>query len=231
MYVTNATTRKSLQMCDFISVKSDGRDMRQLCYDGAFMQIFQPLEPEDFDLIRGKEPTKENAAAFCSNFPTNLSKETCWMQAWPLFLGELKTAAGVVHYCSLLDFVRPQRCFNQIFHMSAHLSNFNPSALREFCLTFTDDWIRTECFVSGASAMVDSGTELIERSAAFCALAADLSSRCYDGIVGFSTYKFNPGTPQFARLCSALPQPWAERCLANGAGSSGDLKRYCKLNE
>jgi hypothetical protein len=48
MYLTRADTTKSSSLCNTIAQKSDGRDFRHLCYDGVFMQIYQPLEPEDF---------------------------------------------------------------------------------------------------------------------------------------------------------------------------------------
>ncbi len=58
MYLTSADINKATSLCKEIGVKKDGRDFSQLCFDGSFMQIYQPLEPEDFALIKGKEIKK-----------------------------------------------------------------------------------------------------------------------------------------------------------------------------
>ena len=60
VHLTEADLDSSLKICEEVALKSDGRDFRQVCNEGVFMQIFQPLEPEDFALLDKLEfkPTK-----------------------------------------------------------------------------------------------------------------------------------------------------------------------------
>jgi hypothetical protein len=85
MYLTSGEVGRSLPLCDELSLKSSVRDYRQLCYDGVFMQIFQPLEPEDFALVHGKQPIKETFGAYCDNY-SGTQRGSCISEGWPLFL-------------------------------------------------------------------------------------------------------------------------------------------------
>ena len=51
MYLTDADIDKAIKICEFAAIKPNGRSFIQTCTDGVFMQMFQPLEPEDFALI------------------------------------------------------------------------------------------------------------------------------------------------------------------------------------
>jgi hypothetical protein len=44
MYLTGADMKKAVSLCKDISRKSDGRNFENVCFDGVFMQMFQPLE-------------------------------------------------------------------------------------------------------------------------------------------------------------------------------------------
>jgi len=99
MYITDANTEQASTICDVISKKPDGRDFRQLCYDGVFMQIFQPLEPEDFALIEGKVPTKEEVTAFCAEGNTHMQEASCLNESWPLFYQDIVNPKNLVPFC------------------------------------------------------------------------------------------------------------------------------------
>ena len=221
MYVANADIPKSLGVCDAISLKEDGRDFRSVCYGGLFMQMFQPLEPEDFALVEGKALAKEDAKEFCGNIPgTNLRKEACWLQAWPLFGEELTTAEGIIGFCEEgKSFARLERCYTQLFHILAQGRNYEIIPLKELCVTFPDE-LKAECVRNVASAIIDGGTDFINLAVDFCHLAkeGDLQEACYKAMVDFSVIKFNPGTENFLKLCNALPPPWDKKCIERAKG-------------
>src|SRR3989344_2627856 len=68
MYITGAEIDRALSLCQRVGVKSDGRNYVQTCTEGVFMQIYQPLEPEDFALVKGLTPTKDKVGDFCARF-------------------------------------------------------------------------------------------------------------------------------------------------------------------
>lgn len=218
---TDADIPKSLEICDNISVKNDGRNFKSLCYGGMFMQIFQPLEPEDTALIKDKAPAKENVEEFCSNLPGgDLRKEACWLQAWPYFREEVKTQAGAIDFCSEMEeFIRKENCYVQIFHIAAQSSNYEIPTLKEFCGGFQDNDLKIKCFINSASAIVDGGVVFIDRAVDLCASSKEfgVDDECYLGMAKFAAYKFNLGTENFAKLCAALPEPWNERCVNRSA--------------
>src|SRR5204863_55132 len=114
MYVSNADIDKSVSLCDEIATKPDGRDFRQLCYDGVFMQIYQPLEPEDFALVKGKQPTKDQVSGFCNKY-NSMQKASCLSESWPLFFEDLKTRPlATVEFCDKEEVSRRERCFDGI---------------------------------------------------------------------------------------------------------------------
>ena len=102
MYISGADIRKSVASCDEVGLKKDGRDFRGLCYDGAFMQIFQPLEPEDIALVFKVKQTKETVRDFCSQFTSDM-KTSCWTESWPLFFEEIITPKGLINFCANIN--------------------------------------------------------------------------------------------------------------------------------
>jgi hypothetical protein len=67
VHLTNADMKAALDICDTVAVKDDERNFLQVCEEGVFMQVFQPLEPEDHALIDRLDfkPAKETLREFC----------------------------------------------------------------------------------------------------------------------------------------------------------------------
>ena len=51
MYITDADIDKSLELCEKIGVKEDGRSYYKTCVQGVFMIVFQGVEQEEFALV------------------------------------------------------------------------------------------------------------------------------------------------------------------------------------
>jgi hypothetical protein len=215
MYITAADIKKSIELCKEFSVKRDGRDLSHLCFDGVFMQIFQPLEPEDFALIEGKQPTKEELPSFCREFE-GYQKGSCWNEGWPLFLQEITTPEGVVKFCSTLKepFLQ-DRCYNAMFYVVPAQFKLDEDRIQKFCSKLPDPK-RGQCFANAASRFIETDASLVENSVRMCEYAARFGAdeQCYQELLFYSTYNFLPGSEGFLKLCSRLPQPWTEKCLS-----------------
>lgn len=214
MYIVSADIHTATSLCEKISLKPDGRDYRQVCYDGAFMQIFQPLEPEDFALVKNIGPKhQDDLAPFCRQF-TGARKVSCLREGWPLFGREVRTPEGLMKFCSLFDAQFRRACFSGMFYVLAVQFNFDDRVIKDFCLGLPDPE-RGQCFAGTASRFIETDYRLIDRSVAFCraAEALGVAEDCYKELLFYSTFNFRPDSPDFQRLCERLPEPWKTKCL------------------
>lgn len=216
MYVTDANMQKSLDLCDEIALNKDGRDFRQLCYDGAFMQIFQPLEPDDFALIAGKEiGSKEEAVSFCSQFEDNY-KTSCVGESWPLSFEEIKKPEGLVAHCSVLSDLPSgrDRCETGLFYVLAALNGLSKDWATEYCPGLPER-LMGKCFANTASRMIEVDWQNIDMALEVCSIADtfNVGAACYDEMVLYSDYNFHSGSEEFFEICNSLPEPWRNQCL------------------
>lgn len=219
MYVTNADTNKSVSLCDEISLKADGRDFRQLCYDGVFMQIYQPLEPEDFALVKGKQPNPDQVVNFCGKY-SNLPQASCLSESWPLYRKDLmQKPNSLVEFCSKETTLNQQRCYNGLFYVLTAEFNFDSNRVKNYCLALPSRSvdgsidIQGQCFANAASRMIETDYRNIDKSVELCKQSQSSQSECFQELVYYSTYNFHQGSPEFSHLCQSLPQPWQNQCL------------------
>lgn len=212
MYLTAADIPKSLALCNQIAKKSDQRDYTPVCYDGVFMQIFQPLEPEDVALIKGKEQTKETVEAFCSQFG-EIPKSNCWNEAWPLFYKEIRTPQGLARHCSKLSGAYENRCFSALIFVVTAQFNLDAEKMLAFCPGLPSERIGA-CFGNAASRMIEVDYRNIPKAVDFCtkSQASDPSNGCFKNLARYSTFNFKANSPQFLEMCNALPEPWKKEC-------------------
>lgn len=215
MYVTDGNLEKSAALCEAVSRKQDGRNYSQLCFDGVFMQIFQPLEPEDFAIVEGLAPKKEELGAFCSQFSLQ-QQNSCWSEGWPLYYEEIITPEGLVEFCSVpKDPLHQNRCQSALFYVVAAQFRLDQKKMVDFCSNIQEQK-RAQCFANMASRIIETDASLGERAVALCQKADTLGigEQCYEKLLVYSVYNFHSGSQDFYNLCNSLPAPWGERCLA-----------------
>jgi hypothetical protein len=187
MYITDGTIERATALCGDIALQDGGkRDYRQLCYDGSFMQIFQPLEPDDFALVKGKQPTKEQLPKFCGKF-TGLLRGPCWNEGWPLFRDTIMTASGLDAYCSK-QFLTAQpdidRCYNALVYVVTAQMQLRVDKVGAFCNGLAKENYKGRCFANGAGRMVETDYRNVDIAAALCAGAAGAPQEmCYNELV------------------------------------------------
>ncbi len=215
MYITVADIHKATTLCDELELRKNNSDLTQLCYDGAFMQIFQPLDPEDFALIKGKDPKKEELKGFCGQFKGQ-KRGSCWSEGWPLYLSEIKKPLGLVAFCGEMknDTIEYNRCFNAMFYVLTAQFNFDEKRVVGFCSGLPKEH-QESCFSNAASRLIETDWRLVDRSVDVCTAAKQfgVDAACYDELLFYSKYNFKKGSPEFINLCNALPTKWKERCL------------------
>ena len=213
MYVTSADIHKSLSLCKELTHMAHSDNYVQVCYDGAFMQIYQPLEPDDFALIKGKEVSKPDVKNFCGKFEGK-EQSSCWSESWPLSKDEIKTPGGTSKFCGYLkSTVERKRCFEAVVYVMVSQLAFDEEKVRSFC----SDMVagdKEECFAKAASRFIETDYKNADASVRLCkASLTDEGAACFKELLKFSTYNFHPGSEAFISYCRAMPDPWREACL------------------
>lgn len=215
MYLTNADIPKSISLCKELAFSESGIDYTNVCFDGVYMQIFQPLEPEDYALVAGKVPAKENLVSFCSSFDKQ-SYGSCWNESWPLFSEELKNARGAMEYCSQprSNEDEKSRCFSSLFYRAPIQFRFDSDKSLNYCKDFPES-VRGMCFAQAAQRYVQSEFDMIDKAIDFCqkSIQYDPKESCFEELAIRAEFNFQKGSKEFNTMCSKLPVKWQNQCL------------------
>jgi len=216
MYITSAQIERSVTLCDELAIKDNGqRNYSKLCYDGTFMQIFQPLEAEDFALVEGKVPDKTDVQKFCQQYKAE-ARSSCWTESWPLVRSEVMQSDGLVQFCEkgvLTSAADIDRCYLGMFYVLTAQFQFDSGKITTLCngLPYTR---QGQCFANAASRLIETDYRNIEKSVSLCASAkSELQNQCFSELLFYSTYNFHAETPEFYHLCNSLPEQWKMKCL------------------
>lgn len=228
MYITgNDHTRAdiftALDICDQVARTDSDADFLSLCYDGAFMQIFQPLEPEDELLVEEIAPASTAAAAqFCNQF-TGLQKTSCHIESWPLSIDAmLEDERGIEDFCQQ-DFTKEnaERCRAAMFNVVAAQTQYDADKVTALCrsVSFNN---RDQCYQTAATRFIETDYELKDEAVAVCnaANAEGLRPACFEELVKYSTFNYIPDSKEFVAFCDALPNPWSDMCFKQGQAES-----------
>ena len=217
MYLTDADVNKSTSLCEQAAIKKDGRDFSQLCFDGAFMQIYQPLEPDDFSLIKGREVNRDQLDGFCGQF-SGRKKGSCLSESWPLLRQEIiNNPDELVKFCGKEEQSEQSRCLAGLFYVLTTQLNFDSEKIKNYCLALPQN-IQGLCFANAATRMIETDYGNISASVELCASSQTDANKdgCFEELVKYSTYNFHAGSEQFLQLCNGLPNDWKTKCLNKG---------------
>lgn len=214
MYIAKGEIPKAINLCNIIAKKDDGRDYTQLCYDGSFMQIFQPLEPEDIALVKGKQPTKETLLSYCNHYKDDV-RSSCISESWPLFKDQLTSSQGIIDFCSMeADEKSIQRCYGAVFYVLTAQFNLDINRVEPLCSGLPSK-VKATCFTDAASRFIETDYKNIDKATQLCKYSSvsDPTNECFRMLVNMSRYNFHVNSPEFFKLCNSLPDRWKKECL------------------
>ncbi len=209
MFISNGNINKSNQVCENLP-----ESYLQMCYDGNFMQIFQPLGQEDIDLVKDIAPkTPKEAEVFCAPY-SGLKKSSCHQESWPLYLDQIMKPAGLVKFCSYTnDIAMQQRCYNALFYVVVAEVRLDLVKIKEFCSGLPDSK-KGLCFSNSASRMIETDYGLADKAVSLCKTAETfgVGEQCYNELIRYSTYNYHPNSERAKYLCDVLPGVWKVKC-------------------
>jgi hypothetical protein len=217
IHMTLAKVNESLKACEAIAIKDDGRNYMQVCTEGVYMQLFQPLEPEDYALVDmlPYKPTRENIKKFCSEFSqSDIQYGACWREAWPLLGESIYDSEGIINHCGALTPAQDRdACYISAFTINGRHGLGNPEKMAELCNSVSEGY-QGMCFARSANAFPEEDSRLVKEGVAFCAMAnkQDAQNECYGFLADVASFNFHPDSPAFDELCFELPVAYAQRC-------------------
>lgn len=217
VHLTDADVPRGLAACREVTKDGPGAEFATQCVEGVYMQLFQPLEPEDTALIEKLPyaPTRSTVGNFCREQSSSEEEfATCWREAWPLFSEEMKSAVGITAYCGELEEGEGREaCFISAYTINGRHHLEDPETMAQICNEFEVD-AAGSCFSRGANAFLEEDPNLIEDGVTFCARAEASSAQdtCYTFLSDIGGYNFHSGGAYHERLCRALPTAYQTRC-------------------
>ena len=222
MYITNADLNKASSLCEFVGKKEDGRDYVQTCTQGVFMQVFQPLEPEDFALVAKLTPKKEDVKKFCAPFKSSPIKfVACNIESWPLFRNELKSPPNIERFCSFSDIPFAYKtCQSGIMNLTTSdfmVDHDEILKLDNFCMEFSTNERRSECYTFTAGRLMQIDPIYVDKGLRVCQVAEKrgLAEECFRLMAVYGKRTYYKGSSEFKKYCDKMPGDWKNYCLTN----------------
>lgn len=216
IHITGADIGRSIEICKQV-VSSSFDHHSRLCIEGVYMQLFQPLEPEDEALIDTLtlRPTSENFKSFCKQYSSDIAEEgACWREGWPFF-DEIFEPNGFEKYCSYMrDESQQQLCLSNVFNIWGRQSLGNPERIHDLCKLVSKQ-NKINCYTLGAQSAIEEDKSFVDEAIAVCASAPaqEIIDSCIDRLISNIKFNFRIDSPDADLFCSAVPRHLQPDCM------------------
>ncbi len=217
VFITDAHIRKALSLCERTSVVAGG-DYGFMCRDGVFMQIFQPLEPDDFLMLEQMpvRPSTTTVREFCGMFSDDSRYEgSCLRESWPFYRESLRSGEGVAAFCADQPNEEEEyNCFRSAAVLIGRQTLSESSTGEKICSQFPDEY-QGMCLQYVAIAHIEEDRNAWSEAIRICSSAPRESDThdCLTILAGRSSYFFGEGTPRQQAFCAALPETYRTTCI------------------
>ncbi|MHB1086758.1 MAG: hypothetical protein ACYCZ0_03355 [Minisyncoccota bacterium] len=211
MFVTDADIPIALSLCENTMPNA----MKRVCREGVYMQIYQPLEPDDFLLIErmSVKPTKETVRSFCARYSKDEYEGACLRESWPFFREELKTGEGITRFCSgQPNSLEEVACYESALTLSGRFNLGDSSRALSLCGEVADQW-KALCYATGARAILEEDRAGGKKAVTFCMSApASQQGQCLTALADTASFIFGDSSRQKA-FCALIPEDLRPRCF------------------
>ena len=213
LYVTEADVKKSVALCEAVAQSPD-YDFRQTCLDGVFMQLYQPLEPEDETLIRTIASASKQTKNFCAQF-TGLTYNVCVKESWPAVPESADTPAGFEALCAQTTDRNAQiTCASGLMYPVIENLHYDMPRVEAFCRGIKDKGIRDICWARTASKFVWADWRNISIALNICSAVVpeESKSACWEELESYAVQGMQQNSQQVKAFCGGMPEPWRTNC-------------------
>jgi hypothetical protein len=204
MFITDADIPKALSLCERTAQEKGTGDYRRVCREGVFMQIYQPLEPDDFLMLERMErvPNAQTVREFCSAFTNNAYEGACLRESWPLFRQDIVSGSGVDLFCSgQPDEQETKSCYESAFSIIGRMSIGTPQSALDACAQVHFSHKRA-CYAYAARAVLEESRKDGEAAIALCAAAPSrYKAGCMEDVLSTAHFIFGNNIEASEQLC------------------------------
>jgi hypothetical protein len=215
MFITDAQIGDALHLCEQTADSTTG-DFRRVCREGVFMQIYQPLEPDDFLLIEQmkEKPVKETVRSFCARYPKDEYEGACLRESWPYFRAEIFEQGGVQNFCSGQPNKEEETaCYQSTAGIVGRMSLGEPERIVAVCNTFPQEyWLM--CYATAANTFIEEDRSAAQKTITLCQHApAEVASQCLEAVASTAWYVFGGDSRRLKSFCAQLPPEHRAACI------------------
>lgn len=209
LFVADGDIRQAANICENMRFSDGGgvtaESQTLSCYDGAFMQLFEPREAEDFALVAGKAPARAHVPGFCALFDED-RRGVCIARSAPLFFdGNLSSVPS----CGAVTSAKRQdSCREAQARLFGRDTFFDPKAADAYCAAYPEG-ARGACYADIGSYALLSGHGM-QQPLLLCEHAG--GSACYRKLASFIETSFAQGSTQRKDFCAQLPPLYRASC-------------------
>ena len=212
-FITNAHLDQALLLC----ARAVPDQFHRVCVEGVFMQIFQPLEPDDFALIQqmAVAPTPTTVRKFCASYKDPEYVGACLRESWPMYKGMLD-GTGAEQYCSGQPNAELEdRCYQGAFSIIGRQLLAKPDAQAHACSVVPASR-KGLCYSVIADAVLEEDRGDAARAVAFCGRAeGTIVDACLTYLIQAARFNFGSNNKQYSDFCAALPPARRSQCGVN----------------
>ncbi len=215
-FITDADIPQALALC----AQTTPKDYARTCTEGVFMQIYQPLEPDDYLLIERMQskPSTTTVRAYCATYGADPEVEgACLRESWPYMSRGIRDGTAVATFCSgQPDAQRTDDCYQTVSSLVGRMSLDDPNKAAAACGNFPPERQAT-CYNYSAQAILEENRTDAVRAVALCAQSGPSERSCYEFLVSHAVFLFGGNRGQLDAFCAALPKDLSMQCHERAA--------------
>lgn len=214
LYITNADVKRSVALCDALGRKADF-DFRQTCTEGVFMQVYQPIDQEDENLVRNLFAASRDTVSFCAPYK-GMAHLSCVKETWPAVENSATDPEIFTSLCrQLKDPADARYCAGGLMYPVIEMLHYDIPTIERFCEGLQDQEFRNICWARTASKMVWADWSQSDKAVAICNSAPSGAQQdCWNELINFASGGLPKGSRETRALCGGMPDPYRTACVA-----------------
>lgn len=210
-FITDADIPKALDVCE----KTAPHDMRRVCIEGVFMQIYQPLEPDDFLMIERMtaRPSTTTVRMYCARFSDDSHEGACLRESWPYAREGILSGRGARDFCSGQPNVEEERkCYESISAIVGRMSLDDVDKAVAACSSFPSAYQST-CFAASAQAVLEESRLDGADAIALCDRAGEpMATKCKSELASRALFIYGDNSSRREAFCALIPESARTMC-------------------